>query len=152
MTFARAARWLLVPVGAMGSCTGSLTVTHVLGRIAETSVSPLTLEAILPIEFRVGIANAIAAALFVVIGAMVAPRYRMFVSVLLYAIGATIAWEFLEGWYFPEHHARAYQPSLVPLRCTLLGGFIGVIAIIAWTRPWRRPAAIPLTASQFAER
>jgi hypothetical protein len=149
MTFPHAVRWVLVPVAAMGSCAGSLTATGVLGRMSERAISPLTIEAILSIDVRVGLANAAAAVLFVLVGAMVAPKHRTTVSIFLYAVGATVAWEGLKDWYFPEHHPRAYQPSLVPMWLTLGGGLIAVLMVAAWTGRQRR-ASIAQLASQRA--
>jgi len=148
MTIPHAVRWVLVPVTAMGSCAGSLTATGILGRMSESAIPPATIEAICPVDVRVGLATAAAAVFFVLVGAMIAPKHRVIVSVLLYVVGATVAWYDLKGWYFPEHHPRAYQSSPVPLWLTLSGGLIAVLAVAVWSSRRRVATVSQLASSQ----
>jgi hypothetical protein len=104
-------RWTLIPVAAMCGCAASNVAADV----------------------SAGLAYGAAAAAFVVVGAIVAPKYRLTVSAGLYAVGALVAWQLLRGWYFPEGHPRGYQPSQIPLVLTLCGGAIAVLAIAGWT-------------------
>ena len=131
MTFSHSLRWVLVPVSAMGACAGALTAADIVRRVTVPATS---VEAVVRLDVRVGLAYAIAAALFVVVGAMVAPRHRLIVSIFLYALGATVAWNGLNDWYFPELHPRAYQPSRVPVGMALSGGAIAVLGLAAWLR------------------
>jgi len=131
MTFSNSVRWVLVPVSAMGACAGALTAADIVRRV---SVPATSVESVVRLDVRVGLAYATAAALFVVIGAMVAPKHRLIVSIFLYALGATVAWYGLHDWYFPEHHPRAYQPSRIPVEMALSGGVIAVLGLAAWLR------------------
>lgn len=142
MTLPHAVRWALVPLGAMGGCAGTLTSTGFIGRIAEHAISSEQMEAVVPLDVRAGMAYAVAAILFVVIGAVVAPKHRIIVAVLLYLLGAMIAWYVLKDWYFPEFHPRGYQGSLVPMWLALCDGMTPVLAVAAWCTQ-RRVAALP---------
>ena len=66
-----------------------------------------------------------------------APRAQRLVSLVLFACGASLTWLVASPWHFPEGHARAYQPSWVPLALTLAGGLVGLA--IAWMRTLRAP-------------
>ena len=131
MTFLHPVRWVLVPVSAMGACAGALTAADIVRR---ASIPATSVEGVVRLDVRVGLGYAIAAALFVVVGAMVAPKHRLIVSIFLYALGATVAWYGLNDWYFPEHHPRAYQPSRIPVGMALSGGVIAVLGLAAWLR------------------
>jgi fatty acid desaturase len=88
------------------------------------------IEAVAPVAVRAGIVYALAALAFVVAGTRTAPRYRLIVSVLLYAAGGLLAWWGLKDWYIPEGYPRAYQRSLTPLAFSLLGGVAGVLLVL----------------------
>jgi hypothetical protein len=83
------------------------------------------------------------ACLFVVAGVLVAPRHRSLTAIVLYAIGAWVAWVVLRGWYFPESHPRVYQQSKIPLVLTLVGGFAAAVAVIAFDQVNRRSTEVP---------
>ena len=108
----RSFRWLLIPVAAF-----------------------------LATDTRVGLTYAIAAFLFVG-AALIAPTRRALTAIVLYACGAALAWSQLNDWYFPEGHPRGYQPSRVPLVLTLLGGIVGVLAVVVYDPSIRRQIAI----------
>lgn len=120
------ARWLLFPLAAIGGCGTASWATHAAAGVAELVTSVPAVEAVLPFDYRTGLASALAAVCFVVCGALVAPRSRLLVGFLLFAFGASLAWFFLRYWYFPETHPRGYQTSLVPLVFTLAGGVVGL--------------------------
>jgi hypothetical protein len=135
MTLGPKQRWALVPVVAIGGCTGTTTLGGAVGNLLQTMMTPASLESTLPTDVRYGLVNAAGAIAFVVLGAWMAPRYRAAVAAILYAAGARIAWLALDSWWFPEGHPRAYQPSDVPLALTLAGGLLGVlISLIAFRR------------------
>lgn len=126
--------WILVPIASMVACTGTVEGAGIVSGGLWRVVSPETGRAVndvLAIEYRTGIVYALAAIAFVLAGTRMAPAYRPLVSVLLYGAGAWLAWLGLHGWYIPEGDPRAYQPSLVPLAFTLIGGLIAVLLVIA---------------------
>ena len=127
-------RWLLIPVASIASCAGGEAAVGLLGKLGTHGLGADRLERLLPFDVRAGLAYGVAAALFVAIGAIVAPRRRVAVALILYALGAVVAWPVLSGWYFPEGHPRAYTPSRVPLVLTLVGGAIGTVIAILTSR------------------
>jgi hypothetical protein len=124
---AESRRWLLVPMLAIAACATLWVAAGVAGDGLRRAFSAEALEAAIPLDVRYGLVNAAAAIAFVVAGAMIAPRARILVALVLYAVGAAIAWFVLDAWSFPEGHPRAYQFSRVPLMLTLLGGLAGVL-------------------------
>ena len=128
-------RWALFLPAAIGGCSGVGMAADLWYSISRRVVAPERFE-IIGYDVRVGMVSALAAIAFVVLGALVAPRFRIFVAFGLYALGAWIAKLALGDWYFPEGHPRAYQPSLVPLALTLAGGAIGVASVVV--TEWRR--------------
>jgi hypothetical protein len=68
------------------------------------------------------------AALAVVLTTYLVAPDRKFVSACrAFAIGAVVAWFFLEPSWYPEHYLqRAYEPTHLPLIVTYLGGAIGL--------------------------
>lgn len=69
-----------------------------------------------------------------VLGAFVSvPRLNLSFAFLSLVCGSLLAWWLLRNSYWPESHPTlAYQPTLVPLWCTLGGGVAGLLlAIIA---------------------
>ena len=137
MKLLNATRWVAVPFSSMAACAGTLTATDLVGRALATT-SPPSIESMLPLDVRIGMAYAVAAALFVVVGAIMAPGHRIIVAGILYLLGATVAWYGLKDWYFPEHHSQAYQPSLVPMWLTLSGGMVGIIVVSARSHSHKR--------------
>jgi hypothetical protein len=135
-----AVRWLLVPLVSIAGCSAAGIASELAGHGLVLAIGPRALEAALSTDVRYGLVNAGAAIAFVVVGAMMAPRYRMIVALALYGAGAYVAWVILDTWFFPESHPRAYQISHVPLLLTLLGGLIGVFIAFFLARGW--PAAI----------
>lgn len=125
-------RWPLVPIAAISGCAASTATTGVLGDLLVHALGSHRFESLVPFDVRVGLAYAAAAAGFVVLGTLMAPRRRLLVAGALYLFGALVAWSVLGSWYFPEGHPRAYRPSRVPLGLTLSGGLFGVLAIAAW--------------------
>ena len=131
-------RWALIPVAAMVGCSGSVVIADRVGRVAGRVVSPESFsrfDAVFPADVRAGIVYGIAAVLWVVAGAWVAPRHKGVVALVLFVAGAWLAWRVLAHWYFPELHPRAYQKSRVPLALTLVGGLIGVVVVMG--QRWR---------------
>jgi hypothetical protein len=115
-------RWALIPFASMSACAAiNVAISKVFTWVP--------IDSVLRFDAQVGISYAIAAALFVMIGAMVAPGYRVLIACLLYLVGAYVAWDTLRYWYFPEGHSLGYQLSSVPMWLTLCGGLVGVIAI-----------------------
>jgi hypothetical protein len=137
MKLPTALRWTLIPVAAISGCAATYIAADMIRVIAIRTVAPQRIEALFPADVRAGLAYGAAAVVFVVVGAIVAPKYRLMVSAGLYAVGALVAWQALRGWYFPEGHPRGYQPSQIPLVLTLCGGAIGVLAIAGWSA-WHR--------------
>jgi hypothetical protein len=129
-------RWLLVPIVSIGGCFATLAITDAIGLSAPQTDMLRSVQPFLATDVRTGIAFAAAAVVFVAAGTLVAPRYRSFTAIVLYGIGATAAWEVLRGWHFPERDPRGYEPSLVPLVLTLIGGLVAALAVIA--DDWRR--------------
>jgi uncharacterized membrane protein (UPF0136 family) len=139
-----ALRWALVPVASMAGCSGSVFVADAVGTGARRFITPdvgSRIEALVPVDVRVGIVYAIAAAVWVIVGTRVAPTRRAVVPVALFAAGACLAWLVLHSWYFPESHPRAYQPSQVPLVLTLVGGLVGSAAMIVYLGKSRNAVA-----------
>jgi hypothetical protein len=133
-------RWALLPVAAIGGCTGTSALAGKADNVLILFMTPASLEAALPLDVRYGLVNAASAIVFVVLGAWVAPRHRTVVAFTLFAFGAFIARLELRHWWFPEGHPRAYQTSEVPLALTLIGGVIGIIAsVVAFGRRRDRP-------------
>ena len=58
----------------------------------------------------------------------VAPTQRRLVVLFAFLGGAWVAWRVLGHWYFPEHHARAYEPSPLPLTVTIGTGLVCLVA------------------------
>jgi hypothetical protein len=128
------ARWTLFPIASMVACSGTVVVADAVGNTVARMITPergQAVEAVMPVDGRLGAVYAIAAMAFVIAGSYVAPRYRAVVAVLLYTAGGCLAWWALNDWYIPEGYPRAYQPSRIPLVLTLIGGLIGVSAIVA---------------------
>ena len=117
-------RWMLVPFAAIAGCSVTSAAAGALGTGAPVGG--------LPLDVRVGLVNAGAAAAFVLLGSLVAPRRRLLCAGALFLFGALVAWAVLGGWYFPEGHPRGYQPSRVPLIMTLAGGLLGVGGVAGW--------------------
>ena len=122
----------------MASCSTVGVASGAVRHALVWAIGPQALEGAIPTDVRHGLVNAAAAILFVIAGAMVAPRFRMIVAIALYGVGACVAWIVLGAWYFPEGHPRAYQVSHVPLSLTLIGGLVGVLLtfILVDTRAW----------------
>jgi hypothetical protein len=139
MTLSKVFRWVLVPFASMSACAAT--------NLATGKMFTWTVDSVLRLDAQVGISYAIAAALFVVIGAVVAPNYRVLIACFLYLVGAYIAWYVLKDWYFPEGHSMGYQRSLVPMWLTLCGGFVGVaaIALASFVTRVEGFRAVPLT-------
>ena len=150
MKTAGALRWPLVPIAAIGSCAGSSAAARLLNDLGARGLGASKLETLLPLDVRVGVAYGIGAALFVAIGAIVAPRWRVGVAVTLYAIGAYVAQLALSNWFFPEGHARAYQPSRIPLMMTLCGGLVGTLITVLRSARETQRAARQRRAAAFA--
>lgn len=136
LTIRPSLRWLLIPVAAIGGCSGSVAIIDAMDRGVDRIAGPARVEAFLATDTRVGLTYAIAAFLFVA-AACIAPSNRTPTATVLYACGAALAWSELNPWYFPEGHPRGYQPSLAPLVLTLVGGAIGVFAAMAYERSQR---------------
>lgn len=137
-----ALRWALVPVASMAGCSGSVIVADAIGGGVARVISPdvgSRIEAVIPVDVRVGLVYGMAAVVWVIAGTWVAPRRRAAVAVLLYAAGAFLAWSELKDWAVPEGYPRGYQPSRVPLVLTLVVGLVGAATII--TKRWRNPPA-----------
>lgn len=127
-------RWFLVPLALLGAL---FVPTLVIGAI-DLAAPGYGLEWIIPFDWLDGLAYALAAFLWVGIGAGVAPSGRPGISAALFLVGAVLAQLALEQWYFPENHPRAYTPSSVPLTLALVGGAIGV-ATVWWAERSGRP-------------
>lgn len=126
-------RWALVPVLAVGSCSAAGIGSLGLESMVSTAGS-MPIEDIVPLDVRKAAYYFAMAAIFVVGGSRIAPRFRTTVAVSLFAVGAWAAWEVLGYWTFPEFHPRAYQRSLWPLRGCLAGGLVGVTATFVRAR------------------
>ena len=104
-------RWLLVVPAiflAFATAVG-------LGMVATPVMKDLAFETGLAID------GAVAAVMVIVAGAIVAPRARFAVAVVLYVIGAITAWHLLGA-------EEVWPPMVLPLAGTYLGGAFG----IAW--------------------
>ena len=134
--------WLMVPVVLLGS----LFLPGLIVWAVDLVAPHYGLEPAIPFDWLDGAANGVGALVWVGLGAGLAPKRRRVLSVGLFLVGAWIANFVLGWWYFPENHAHAYQPSVVPLRLTLACGVGGVLLV--WWREWRVPASTPdLSAS-----
>ena len=125
---------MLIPVLAIGSCSGTVVVLGTAGDVVKGSIgagAASAIDAALPMDFRVGLLYAIGAAVWVTAGAWIAPAHRTFVAMVLFVAGACLALFVIGSWFFPEGHPRAYQSSRVPLAMTLLGGLMA-LAAVAW--------------------
>lgn len=134
MRLPAALRWALVPVAAMAGCSGTVIVADEVGDRLWRMIGPEgfpRIEAVLPTDVRTGIVYGVAAAVWVVLAARVAPRDRILVGVVAFVAGACLALVGLGSWYFPEGHPRGYQPSRIPLAFTLVGGLMAVAAVAA---------------------
>ncbi len=104
-------------------------MTDLISKPAYTVIPQAAIAGILRADILAGMTFGLAAALFVVAGALCAPSYRFVVACALYLAGAYVAWWWLRSWYFPEGHSLAYQQSMVPAWFTLFGGFLGVVVM-----------------------
>ena len=111
----------------MAGCSAVTLGAELAGDGLRLAISATVVDTAIPLEFRTGLVNGAAAIAFVVAGAMMAPRARLVVALVLYSAGACLASLVLNPWWFPEHHPQAYQPSRVPLTLTLLGGLVGLL-------------------------
>lgn len=144
-------RWALVPAASMAGCSGCILVADAIGGGATRIISPEAgsqIETLIPMDFRVGLIYAIAAAVWVFAGTYFAPRRSTAVVLLLFSAGASLAWFELSPWYFPELHPRAYQPSRVPLLLSLAGGLVA--AAITMTTRRRTPTSDVAEAGSLA--
>ncbi|HYD51234.1 MAG TPA: hypothetical protein VEA99_01355, partial [Gemmatimonadaceae bacterium] len=131
-------RWILLPIASMGACSGVVIAADQVAGTLTRRITPeqgRAIEAALPADVRAGLVYALAAMVFVIVGWLLAPKYRAVVAVMLYIVGASLAWWGLRGWYFPEGHPRRYEPSGVPLALCLLGGLAALLLVVA--RPLR---------------
>lgn len=54
-----------------------------------------------------------------------APTHNNIAAIVSFAVGAVLAWYFLESSFYPESYQElAYQQTYVPLFSTLVGGFL----------------------------
>lgn len=126
MLSARTARWLLFPVAAVGSCGATGVATRGMQGWLGAQLGHATLERVLPLDGQEAIRLALEAFVFVLAGALVAPRARAFIAPALFLAGAWLAWFVLRSWYFPEFHPRGYEGSSLPLWGCWAGGVLAV--------------------------
>ena len=127
--------WIVVPIASMVACTGTVKGASVISAGLAHFVSPeggQALERVMPVQYRAGTVLALAAIAFVLAGTWAAPRNRPIVAVLLYCVGAYLAWLDLRSWFIPEGYPLAYQPSRVPLALTLAGGLAAVLVVMGF--------------------
>lgn len=65
---------------------------------------------------------------FVTVGTayFIAPTYKLSAATCYFLIGAALACWILRSTTYPEDHPKAYQPTMIPLYMTLLGGIISL--------------------------
>ena len=136
-----AIRWLLVLPTTIVAWIAAIVALAVAAAIADWVLLNDTLNHLVRIEYRQGIVGALAAFAWVVSGSVMAPSHRRWVSFILFAAGAWLAYGLLWHWYFPESDSGGYFSHL-PFYLTLLGGLVGVAAM--WLGGHRSRAA-PLT-------
>jgi hypothetical protein len=73
-------------------------------------------------------------AIVVVVTAYVrAPARPILAALVSYVLGAAVAYALLRSSYYPENTSRAYEPTLIPLWATLVGGAVALLAVVAHT-------------------
>jgi len=64
----------------------------------------------------------------VYIAGITAPQHPKKYSIFVFSVGALVAWFFLNNYTYPESYTtKAYQPTLIPLMVTLMGGTLGLL-------------------------
>ncbi|MHC5538351.1 hypothetical protein ACYOEI_08995 [Singulisphaera rosea] len=112
-----ALRWILL----FTAIVGSFAVAFPLGVIASHIVGVWD-------EPGAGFVSALAV---VLMAYFLAPNYRLQFSVLVFVVGANIAWSLLEPSFLPKSFGdRAYQPTHLPILWTYAGGLLGLLLVI----------------------
>jgi hypothetical protein len=132
-------RWPLVPWAAFGGFAAGFLLIAGGGALLRLVLSEAQIEAVLPLDLRVGVLGGVAAFGTVVAAAATAPSAKRRTALVVFAVGAGVAWFLLNPWWFPESHPRAYQRSHLPLVGTYIGGVLGLVGVALRTsHPWLR--------------
>ncbi len=113
--------------------------------IVSVAVPYLVLLIIITIfpELRYPYANpvygSIAAFMFVVPGALVAPRMNRRTAILLFTVGAIFSWPMLSNLYKPD----SVTPTYMPMFFTYLSGIFGVMLIFYLRKKHNRALTLP---------
>ncbi|MDF7798424.1 hypothetical protein P4C99_03070 [Pontiellaceae bacterium B1224] len=105
-------RWIAVPIV-------SIALPYLVLFIAITLFSELRYPYAKPVY------GSIAAFMFVVQGALVAPRMNKSIAILLFTAGAILSWPMLSRLYKPD----SVTPTYMPMLFTYLSGLSGVLLI-----------------------
>jgi hypothetical protein len=65
-----------------------------------------------------------------------APKYKKIASILVFFLGAIIAWKLLGNSHYPESYKLAYQSTIIPFYITLIGGLLalGIIFVSSYNK------------------
>ena len=137
-TASSALRWALVPVAAVVGFLASFILAVPLNRFIHWLVwsaghpmpGKLFLLYVLPYD------GALAASLFILLGAWAAPRHRFMIALLLFFIGGRVAWSWVGEFYSP---LRPPNGEIIrvwwPIIGTCTGGLLACILALILFRP-----------------
>lgn len=73
----------------------------------------------------------ITAFIVVLVAYLVPPSDKLSAASFYFLLGSILAWWILKDSFYPAKHPKAYQPTLIPLYVTLLGGMtaLGIVTV-----------------------
>ena len=117
-------RWISMPIATLlAMVIAAVSLTFVLDVLSRFTIVRDSADVV------AGIHGSMVAWATLATANTVAPTRRRLVVLFVFACGAWAAWRVLGDWYFPESHARAYQPSSAPLIMTLVSGLVVTVAL-----------------------